>query len=81
MEFNYKTIIKEKNIQIKNILNKCEEKDKEIERLNNIIHKALYWLSENTHYTSLKTDKLIQDDNTNLLELLEILDKGGSDEE
>ena len=52
------------------------KKEDEIERLNNIINKALYWLSENTHYTSLKVDKLIQDDNTNLLELLEILDKG-----
>lgn len=74
--------------------NMLKRKNKEIERLNNIIKqydkvsfihemelqkridKALYWISENTHYTSLKADKLIQDDNTNLLELLEILNKG-----
>lgn len=41
--------------------------------LNDRIDKALYWLSENTHYTSLKVDKLIQDENTNFLELLKIL--------
>ena len=62
-------------------LKKLYETDKEswkeqMYELQERIDKALYWLSENTHYTSLKADKLIQDDNTNLLELLEILDKG-----
>ena len=46
------------------------------ERLQARIDKALYWLSENTHYTSLKTDMLVQDENTNFLELKDIL-KGG----
>ena len=49
------------------------ETNQEIKKLQERIDKALYWLSENTHYTSLKVDKLIQDDNTNFLELLEIL--------
>jgi len=41
MEFNYKNIIKEKNKRIRRILDICDRKDKEIERLNNNINKGI----------------------------------------
>ena len=73
----YKNMLKRKNKEIKRLNNIIKQYDKvsfihEME-LQKRIDKALYWISENTHYTSLKADKLIQDDNTNLLELLDIL--------
>lgn len=46
-----------------------------IDKYKNVIDKALYWLSENTHYTSLKVDKLVLDENANLKELLELLEE------
>lgn len=56
-------------------LQAIEEKDKQLDKYKNVIDKALYWLSENTHYTSLKVDKLVLDENANLKELLELLEE------
>lgn len=39
MEFNYKNIIKEKNKRIRRILDICDRKDKEIERLTNELER------------------------------------------
>lgn len=44
-------------------------------KYKNVIDKALYWLSENTHYTSLKVDELVLDENANLKELLKLLEE------
>ena len=56
------------NEYIDNLQNQLQQKE-------NIIDKALYWLSENTHYTSLDVKELVLDNGINLKELLEILDK------
>ena len=60
---------------LENRLKYSDELDEKISRID----KALYWLSENTHYTSLKTNMLVQDENANFLELKDILQ--GDDKE
>ena len=48
---------------------------KENNKYKNILDKAYYWLSENTHYTDFNVDKLVLDENVNLKELLELLEE------
>lgn len=82
--YDYITTLQEENKEIKNTIDFIDNKYKSTISYNeklieynqdykSRIDKALYWLSENTHYTSLKTDMLVQDENANFLELKDIL--------
>lgn len=52
-----------------------EERRKQNIKYKEVLDKALYWLSENTHYTDFNVDKLVLDENANLKELLELLEE------
>lgn len=65
--FDGRIATKMKNIYLK--------KDKQLNKQKEVLDKALYWLSENTHYTDFNVDKLVLDENVNLKELLELLEE------
>ena len=65
--------LQEENEKLKQSLESRLKYSDELDKKIEAIDKALYWLSENTHYTSLKTNMLVQDENTNFLELKDIL--------
>ena len=91
MEFNYKNIIKEKNKRIRRILDICDRKDKEIERLTNELEreksqvkeygtrliKAIEYVEENkrTHESDEYCFDDMIDDVTPLLNILKGSDK------
>ena len=71
--------LKERNDKLKNQYQLQEIRLFHLEYVNQkqkeVIDKALYWLSENTHYTDLSVEKLVLDENVNLKELLELLEE------
>ena len=70
------TILKAENIILQNVSDEVEEKDNEIERLNNIINKAIEYIKEKTYNPSqtINDDRLEVNPN-NLLDILEGVDK------
>ena len=74
--------IRDKDFEIESWRFKHLEKFKENKKLQDqlnkqkeVLDKALYWLSENTHYTDFNVDKLVLDENVNLKELFELLEE------